>query len=137
MHRHLPPLSKALARLAASDTPHKRSNALKAFAKAVKELQGRVASDYPKLRSDGTAIVPRKRRGAWCPHCKRPLPSFRQLARHLTETLNPPNRRCPECWCGGKFRNMQHLTRHLASIPDLRKHYLPWAMREFAKEFGK
>ena len=129
-------LSKALDRLEASDTRLKRKNALTAFSRAMKGLQAQVARQYPKLRKDGSEIVARKPRGAWCPHCKRPMKNFRQLARHLVEILNPPNRRIPECWCKGHFRNMKHLTQHLAGVRDLQQHYIPYAMKEFAKEFS-
>jgi hypothetical protein len=137
--RSFPFLSKAIDRLEASDTPVKRKNALAAFRRAVNDLQAQVARQYPKLRSDGTAVVRRKARGARCPLCKVPVRSFTALVMHMhnSHTEHMPNDwSCP---CGKQFpgRNCRaRLARHLAGIPDLRRHFVPYLLQEFAKEFG-
>ena len=132
-------VAAAVKRLRASDTPRKRRNALGAFATAVKELQASVAAAFPKLRADGTAIVKRKVKGARCPLCKLPMRSFTILVTHMhnshTEYM-PNDWSCP---CGKQFpgRNCRaRLARHLAGVGDLRQHFLPYVLQEFARELG-
>jgi hypothetical protein len=137
--RSFPYLSKALDRLEASDTAVKRKNALAAFSRAVKDLQAQVARQYPKLRSDGTAIVRRKARGARCPLCKVPVRSFAVLVTHMHNSHTPHMPNDWSCPCGKQFpgRNGRaRLARHLACVGDLQQHLLPYVLQEFAKEFG-
>ena len=129
-------LDRALKRLAASDTPRKRANALKAFAAAVKQLQASVEQQYPKLRADGSAIVKRKVKGARCPLCKVPMKSFRMLVTHLFQNHHVGSggmfcndRHCP---CGKTFRSPSHLARHLTAVGDLRVHFAEAAIKKAA-----
>jgi hypothetical protein len=127
------PLQAALKRLAASDTPRKRKNALAAFAAAVKTIEANVKTAFPKLRADGTAIVPKKTRGARCPLCNVPTKSFRMLIdhmhnKHLKFMPNDWSCQCGKLF-GGGATSKRRLAAHLANVPDLKIHFAEIALR--------
>lgn len=129
------PITTALNRLAASDTPRKRANAIKAFAAAVKQLEKQVAEAYPKLRADGTAIVRKKPKGCRCPICKVPMKSFRMLVNHLSDvhehTLNKCV--CGKVYYGSKKRDGDlRLASHLSRVPNLTVHFAEAALAKAA-----
>lgn len=133
-------ISKALNRLAASDTYVKRRNALRAFDKAVADLKRAVQEQYPKLRKDGTAIVRRKPSGAFCPECRVPMKSSRILALHMQKRHRLIT---GHCWCGfmpPRFSSdtvaIAKLVRHLVSVPDLLTHYGMEKLKESAGVTG-
>jgi hypothetical protein len=115
---------KSIKRLAASDTPIKRKHALKAFDKALKALQASVATEYPKLRRDGSAIVVRKSKGAFCPACRLPKTSFIALAKHIpAHLLDVKGQGWHRCFCGKEFGDAARLAKHLSGVKDLALHY--------------
>jgi hypothetical protein len=133
-------INRALKRLAASDTPRKRNNALKAFAGAIKKLETAVDAEYPKLRSNGTAIVKRKSRGTRCPLCKVPMKSHKVLAVHLRKMHNIGR----FCVCGKDVLDKRDggtsirslftsMARHLAGVGDLRQHFAEAAIDRAAR----
>jgi len=122
----LPPyvreLAAALRRLAASEgRPAARRNALKAFAAAVAEVE----AAFPKLRPDGTPIIPRKRRGAYCPLCRVPFQGWASFANHVAHVHHQPSRSSPARWacpCGKAFGSRAKLALHLSGQMDLPAH---------------
>lgn len=121
-------LKAAVRRLERSDTPRKRAGARRALEQAVRSLQRDVDAAYPKLRDDGTAIVPRKIRGCACPVCRLPQKSVAQLVGHLrakhagTITRNGSQETAPgvfepkfRCVCGESFSD-RGLISHLAKV---------------------
>lgn len=128
-------LRKALKRLADSNTPLKRKRALLAFDRAAKTLRANVGNEYPKLRKNGTAIVPRRRKGVACPACRVPMKSYSALVRHLIAKHNSRGPACklPDCFCGKRCKNNRQFAKHLAGVKDLRVHWGLSILKESAK----
>lgn len=78
-------LRRAIKRLTQSDTYITRRNARQAFDAEIKAIVEQYHGKYPKLRKDGTAIIPRKPKGACCPVCKVPFREMRMLVDHIME----------------------------------------------------
>jgi len=132
-------IRKALTRLKSSDTYLKRRNALKAFDRAVAALRSGVQEKFPKLRKDGSVIIPRRQKGVACPVCRVPMKSFVLLAGHLEKKHRyacMPHRSCTDtykrCFCGKGFRTFGHLAKHLASVKELKVHYGLSVLKESA-----
>lgn len=125
----LKPLHEALWRLSLSDTPRKRSNARKAYKRALRDLQAAVAETYPTLRKDGTAVPPKVFKGYSCPYCKVPCRDIGWLVKHLVKSHNKKAEfhtgggilpwRCP---CGQKWSKETGLRKHLAGLKDMVVH---------------
>ncbi len=129
MNRNLTALHLAVNRLEMSDTPLKRSNARKAFKRAIRDLQAAVAEEYPTLRKDGTAVSPKVFKGYSCPYCRVPCRDIGWLVNHLVKNHNEKEQwhtgghilpiRCP---CGQRWSKETGLRRHLAAQKDLVVH---------------
>jgi hypothetical protein len=123
-------IKRALKRLEQSTTPLKRRNALRVFVGAIANLQEAVREAYPKLRRDGTAIMPKKSKGRRCPFCLVPMKSIHILRNHL---VIKHNIRQGKCFCGKEFVSEKAVVRHLAKVGDLRVHL---GMSELKKSAG-
>lgn len=123
------PIAQALRRLAASDTPRKRRNALLAFNRAVRELQVAVTEQYRPMRKDGSFILLVKRRGRLCPICKLPMRSVGALLTHLLKYHGWKNWNCT---CGLSCNSRHALVCHLGAVKDLGVHFARAAIMQSA-----
>ena len=118
-----------------------RRNARTALKRELRVIWCEVDKQYPPLQKDGSEVVRKKPRGAYCPACKTPLKNFTALGTHMA---NRHHRKCValhdgtiamgpgssiKCWCGKAFAR-KILARHLAGIKDLEAHCTLGALGE-------
>lgn len=131
------PIAQSLKRLAASDTPRKRRNALRHFRRVLREFEAAALAEYRPLRADGSVIEATRRKGARCPYCRVPFRSIGQLTVHLVTKhgLRFADRHgYPMCICGKRFARGDQVTRHLAAQTDLALHCAKAALLETTRK---
>lgn len=145
--RHIKPLLTvndviaAIMRLDKSDTQRKRRNALVAFKRAMRATTKETLATYRPIRKDGTEVPLKKKRGAFCPYCKVPFASARNLVSHLCHDHGWISNRCPcgfsrpiSIAAGSGKQSRTALVMHVAAVGDLAVHLAKAELLAVAKE---